>query len=96
MIIDGSGSMKDVFPNVMDQAMLFAVFCYYAKIPCEIYMFSDVKSITGQQSTGLLTLSPRQSGQLVGSSTPSRTAARSGNSFARALRSRRTSNQSRA
>jgi len=64
MIIDASGSMSGIFPDVIDQALLFAAFCYYAKIPCEIYMFHDSQG--GKAPTGLLTLTLAHKGQLVG------------------------------
>lgn len=66
MIVDGSSSMTDVFAAVMDQALLFAAFCFYARIPCEIYLFSDIHHIGGPHRNGILTLNLAPKGQLVG------------------------------
>jgi hypothetical protein len=41
MLIDGSGSMQEVFADVLDQTLLFAHFAYAVGIPFEAYMFTN-------------------------------------------------------
>jgi hypothetical protein len=41
MLIDGSSSMSTVFPDVLDQVLLFGLFTFTAGIPFEAYMFTD-------------------------------------------------------
>jgi len=69
-MIDGSGSMQGVFPNVIDQVLLFAYFAFQCNIPFEAYMFSDStqspdKSLSVPKM-GLQTITPPDNGRLIG------------------------------
>lgn len=73
MLIDGSGSMSDVFANVVDQTLLFAQFAFQVSIPFEAYMFSDCTNGLSrtdgsfdQTSAGMNSLTLGQSGRLIG------------------------------
>jgi hypothetical protein len=71
MTIDASGSMTHVFPHVLDQVLLFAVFAHQCQIPFEAYMFTDTShpAFTYEheaKSLGPLTLTPSGAGRLVG------------------------------
>ncbi len=70
MIIDGSGSMANVFGQVLDQVLLFANFAYRVNMPFECYLFNDTNSGSYREhtlvSTGLQSITIGRTGTLVG------------------------------
>ncbi len=44
MFVDMSGSMADILRNTIDQMLVLASFCKFAKVPFEVYGFSDATS----------------------------------------------------
>lgn len=39
VLVDGSGSMRDVMSDVLDQAMVFAQFARRVNVPCQVFLF---------------------------------------------------------
>jgi hypothetical protein len=53
MYVDMSGSMSDILRNTIEQCLVLVSFCRLAKIPFDVYGFSnDVYSASGPQVTG--------------------------------------------